>query len=78
MNAGIMQYQSTRQKLSGIPFIIISAASFGLAAVVILSRNELRREKLARAQVATDSSGGTGDENVEAQDERFVAARSDS
>ncbi len=49
-----------------------------LLAVVILSRNELRREKLARAQVPTDSSGGTGDESVEERDERFVAAIPDS
>jgi drug/metabolite transporter (DMT)-like permease len=49
-----------------------------LVAVVILSRNELRREKQARAQMPTDSSGGTGDESVEARDERFVAAIPDS
>ena len=49
-----------------------------LVAVVILSRNELRREKRARAQVPTVSSGGTGDESVEARDERFVAATPDS
>lgn len=49
-----------------------------LVAVVILSRNELRREKQARVQVPPDLSGGTGDESVEAKNERFVAATPDS
>ncbi|HEU0001902.1 MAG TPA: DMT family transporter [Ktedonobacteraceae bacterium] len=44
---------------------------FILAAVVILSRNELRREKRAREQAAADGSG-------EARDERLVAATHDS
>lgn len=50
---------------------------FILVAVVILSRNELRREKRAREQVAVDDSSG-GDESVEERDERFVVAIPDS
>lgn len=52
---------------------------FILAAVVILSRNELRREKRAREQeAAIDGSGEAGDESVEEGDESLVAATPDS
>ena len=51
---------------------------FILVAVVILSRNELRREKRAREQAAADGSGGAGDESVEERDESLVAATPDS
>lgn len=51
---------------------------FILAAVVILSRNELRREKRAREQAAADGSGEARDERVEERDERLVAATHDS
>jgi len=51
---------------------------FILVAVVILSRNELRREKRAREQVVVEGSGGVGNESVEERDERFVVAIPDS